>query len=110
MSHVGSSPPWPRRGGCASNKNDAKPPQPGADGAVRSSHRLIGSWTNRPVRSIKGGFATFLLMGSPFYKTFSISSHICIDRVYCGRTSFHEVSYLQQGNRIHGKSLSPFLQ
>src|SRR5262245_34935960 len=64
--------------GCASNKNDAKPPQTGADGRrsgkpdraqqstnVRSSDRLIGSWTNRPVRSIKGGFATFLLMSRP---------------------------------------------
>ena len=65
MSRVGDSPPWSRRGGCASNKNDAKPPQPGADGAVRSIYRLIGSYTNRPVRSNRGGFATSLLMLRP---------------------------------------------
>ena len=36
-----------------------------ADGVVRSNHRIIGSWTNHPVRSSKGGFAAFLLMSRP---------------------------------------------
>jgi hypothetical protein len=37
----------------------------GADGVGRSSHRLVGSSTNHPVRSFKGSFASFLLLSHP---------------------------------------------
>src|SRR5262245_27893309 len=37
----------------------------GADGVVRSTTDYAVVWTNHPVRSNQGGFATFLLMSRP---------------------------------------------
>src|SRR5678816_3166873 len=59
------SPPWPRRGGCASNQMARSLTRRRRRGGWFNPPTIIGSRTNHPVRSNKGGFATFLLLSRP---------------------------------------------
>ena len=53
-----------RRGGCASNKK-LRSHRIGADGVVSSAKSLRFRRSDHPVRSFKGGYATFLLLSRP---------------------------------------------
>src|SRR5262249_33882666 len=56
-----NSPPWQRRGGCATHKNLAQPP------CWRRRGGLFKAiyWTNHPGRSSTGSFAPLILLARP---------------------------------------------